>query len=69
MDVLDRRVWKEVLWPKTLKTVVLSGVCLFWKEVGETSTNPSATYHWQTDALIRRDSFATGLKSKYGKTS
>lgn len=69
MDALDRRVWKEVLWPRMIKTVVLSGACLFWKEVGETPTNPSAIYRWQTDALIRHDSFATGLKSKYSKTS
>lgn len=37
-------------------------IYLFWKEVGETPTNPSAIHLWKTDALIRNDSFATGSK-------
>lgn len=60
-DVLDRRIWRETLWPE-IKTVVSSGVCLFWKEAGKTPTNPPAIHLWQTDALIRNDSFATGSK-------
>lgn len=69
MDVLDRRGWEEALWARMIKTVVLSWVCLLWKEVGETPTNPSAIHRWQTQALIRHDSFETGLKSKCSKTS
>lgn len=37
--------------------------------MGETPTNPSAIHRRQTQALIRHDSFATGLKSKCNKTS